>query len=53
VKGHFSIIFSGTLQAWSPLTVTGAGAVMRTAVTPPSFSVTYDEGLEVGVGPVR
>jgi beta-glucosidase len=26
----------------------GAGAVMRTAVTPPSFSITYDEGLEVG-----
>jgi beta-glucosidase len=26
----------------------GAGAVMRTAVTPPSFSIAYDEGLEVG-----
>jgi beta-glucosidase len=26
----------------------GAGAIMRTAVTPPSFSISYDEGLEVG-----
>jgi len=34
--------------ATPPAGAQGAGAVMRTAVTPPSFSISYDEGLEVG-----